>query len=297
MKTAFINTYVGCIVVIGSNGLIGSHLKTHLLRINSLNYCEEYEYSSCDYVKCNIELLARKSGKIKTCIIYAAGRSGFSLTSEESANDIVNFSSLLQQLVNYNLCSKFILMSSAGVFFSQLASSYQHLVMQREALLKQYFGGSSSVGLIVRLPSIFGINQENYKARGLPAVLLSNCKDFKQTLIYSSLSTRRNYLSVNSLMPKLIQLILSLENAFGEDPAISIFNFLHPTSFSVQTLIAYFKKHLSLTVRYSCIPSLPVHQEDHILSTFEGDGATIEINDDIALWIKTNYLKSFQQLT
>ena len=98
-------------------------------------------------------------------------------------------------------------------------------------------------------------------------------------------------------MPKFVQLILSLENTCGQDPGISIINFLHPTSFSAQTLISYFKKYLSLTVRYSCIPSLPIHQEDHILPSFEGDGAIIQINDDIALWIKTNYLKPFQQLT
>ena len=191
-------------LVVGSNGAIGSEI-TQALRqssqIKQIYASEVSTHSRTNYAKSVLSIIQERSHSRALRLIFCAGKGGFTLSQNLADQQEKEFAALYSSLIAMRSLEKMLYISSLGAHCSKIKSPYSSLIKRNE---KGLLANLSIRSLIIRVPSLYGYNECSKSYHGLIGVLLSNLKTNSPTSIYSSLSTRRNYISARHLSRKLV---------------------------------------------------------------------------------------------
>ena len=164
-------------LVVGSNGNIGSEIVTRL-RNQPQNFPPVRSWISAKCEPVNYPriakslLLYQNISEINVDIFFAAGRGGFGLIEQDALVQLTNFTNFCRSLQDSAVrLRKFYLISSLGAHRSKLSSIYSTLCNCIESEAISQFGSNV---LILRLPSIYGFNQNTQKYHGLVGQLLAD---------------------------------------------------------------------------------------------------------------------------
>jgi len=269
-----------CIILLGSNGAVGEVFYQSIIKSNYSNYfingADRFFSGHSNYVKAVDYILSQLPQSLDVQIIFCAGKGGFSLTSDSASIQKLTFKSFCSSVLG-RFKGRIIYVSSLGAACSVIPSSYKDLVIYNEALIANLFPDNS---LILRLPSLYGLKQETNKYYGLIGAILESLKKGSYTTVYSSMFTRRFYLSCDQIGS---QYLPALFHGCGGSE-LGILNIMPHVSLSVFDVCQVFYKAIG---RY---PSLKIaetgflpNKESHFSTSLPG--RIIRMTDSLPYWI------------
>lgn len=273
-------------LVVGSNGAIGSHLTSALLRSQYIDGCRPIDvrvHTHDSYLEASLDLALGRSTTQPLRLLFCAGRGGFSLPQASAEKQHQAFERFCDLLTLSVPIDKFILISSLGAQCSKLGTAYSHLVRNNERIVLAGFGGQS---LILRLPSLYGFHERKRSYHGLIGIVLRNLKVRSPTGIYSRLETRRNYLSIRRLADLLVRDRPC--GAFLE--ANGCLNVQSSIGLSIFDVCASFFRVVKQRPILKLMEHSLVDAEHHYPSLLHG--AKLVINDSIDEWVKWQWNRS-----
>jgi hypothetical protein len=273
-------------LVVGSNGAIGSELTRALLRssyFDSSRHLDVRLHPRVNYAQASIDMLLGLPCSNQLRLLFCAGKGGFSLAEASADQQYQAFEKFCQLLTRSVGLDKFVFVSSLGAHCSRLGAPYSQLIRSNEETVLTKFCDRS---LILRMPSLYGYNDQANRYHGLIGVILQNLKICRPTGIYTRLETRRNYLSIRRLAAQLVrdQPGGALLEANG---ILNIQSSINLTVFDVCASIFRTAKQRPIL---KMIQHSPVDAEHHCPSALYG--AKVIINDPISEWVSWQWNRS-----
>ena len=233
------------IVIIGSSGFIGSDLKKLLLN-------NKHKVFAPNSIKLNIlkeeDYLKHSKKFVDASIVYCAGKHRqYGDTIENMSNNIIGLNNFLKYLNPKNI-KKFIFLSSAEVYgkiynkikISELTpvnpSNYYSLSkLTQELALKLFFKDYKEKLFILRLPGIYGINDNN---TSIISKIISNITNHQSFNLTTDGRDLRDYIYVRDLS-KIIYKIIKLKKINLQN---NIINICSGETISINNLIKLIEK-------------------------------------------------------
>lgn len=287
MKTTLIELGHCSVQVIGSNGLVGSNIidaasRRGLLEQNSWQL-RDFRYERNSAVESN-NLICKQLQGNKNVVISCYGPKGFNLDDSELSAAHDCFKEMCQMLQSHERnISGHIMISSLGARMSQIVNPYSTLVLRNEQYSQHCLPGKNR---IIRLPSIFGENNENGRLSGLLGVMLSNTLRGKTTSIYGGLLTRRNYLESGTCGSLILEVALhSRRYRAGSIASQSrIIELSANRNFTTLELINRISHSVKKAPIITMLSSSDVNHEDHVFS-IDKRAYTIKLESGIDQWL------------
>ena len=266
--------------------MIGSELKALVLAVNSrktLSALRTIDHPIESYLDAVQVLIQAESSDARPLrIVFCAGKGGFSLDQSSAALQAKMFESLCNQLRYESSIEKLIFISSLGARCSKLPSPYQSLMRTNEKVALSVFPDRS---LILRMPSLYGVNSHSNSLHGLIGLMLANLRRRVPTDIYSHLETRRNYLSICSIS-KYLRGNFAMDDLFRRK---GVLNIQASSSKSVYEISSHFWRAVRLRPILRLRNPEPLSSEYHF--PYKLDGARLIIRDDVESWIKAQWIR------
>jgi len=231
-------------LVIGRRGLVGSAIARSVRYRHELfdpvaNVCWDDDDSARSDLRAVIDGFQRFVGDEKWAVFWAAGKGHLGSTSADLRAEEELFGVLLSMIVEWGSTKGLVaLMSSAGAIWSapthgSITESTSATGTSPYALSKLYLEGELTSlcnntglrGLVARLSSVYGVNQDLLKPQGLISRLCASSIMQRPIEIFVPLETTRNYIYADDAAEMILDVVDSLfsERAAQADCAVRIF--------------------------------------------------------------------------
>ncbi len=210
-------------LVFGHRGLVGSAIVKALKKSEVYKYDNVIRWVSPDAAELDIALLLEGFrefvGRDKWAIYWAAGKGHMASTEGELLAEERLFSAMCASVGKWtNTDGAVVLISSAGAIWSAPssgpisestpptgASPYAKSKLRQEACLDQLCKQQQLTGFIVRLSSVFGLNQDLQKPQGLISRLCVGTILRQPIEIFVPLETTRNYVFIDDAARMIVK--------------------------------------------------------------------------------------------
>jgi len=216
-------------LVIGRRGLIGSAIARSVRYRHELfdpvaNVRWDDDDSARSDLRAVIDGFQRFVGDEKWAVFWAAGKGHLGSTSADLRAEEELFGVLLSSIVEWGSTKGLIaLMSSAGAIWSAPThgsitestnasgtSPYALSKLHLEGELTSLCNNTGLCGLVARLSSVYGVNQDLHKPQGLISRLCASSIMRRPVEIFVPLETTRNYIYANDAAEMMLDVAESL---------------------------------------------------------------------------------------
>lgn len=205
-----------CNLVIGSTGLVGSAIAQEA---GADAICAIVDWRSPQSVSESLQPAlsaffrrgAERGAKLR--VFWAAGRTVVSSEPSEIQRELETFEAAIRLMMRHSGAAiTVVLVSSAGALFdgfqgpaiSEMSqpnpiSKYGFMKLAQEQLLTEMCGNFGHRALILRVPTVYGPNQDPSKKQGLISALIRSIRTSSLLSIYVPRDSRRHYVWVHDL--------------------------------------------------------------------------------------------------